>query len=73
MIRITSNKPGFRRAGISHPKGTTDYPDTAFTDAQLSAMKAEPMLKVELIQDAPPPVAQDPEKPAKKGKAKGKE
>jgi hypothetical protein len=49
MIRIICPKDGFRRAGIAHPQGATDYPDKAFTSEQLKALKAEPMLAVEIV------------------------
>lgn len=46
MIRITSKVNGFRRAGLAHPAGPTDYPDDAFTEEQLALLTAEPMLVV---------------------------
>ena len=51
MIRIKSLQDGFRRAGISHSKEATDYPNDAFTAKQLKALQAEPMLSVEIIAD----------------------
>lgn len=54
MIRITSRRDGFRRAGIAHPAQPTDYPDEAFTGEQLALLQAEPMLTLEFIDDAPP-------------------
>jgi len=53
MIRITAKREGFRRAGMVHPATPTDYPDDAFTAAQLAQLKAEPMLVVEAIKDEP--------------------
>lgn len=53
MIRITSKLDGFRRSGVAHPATPTDHPDDAFDKAQLAALKAEPMLTVELVPDAP--------------------
>jgi len=53
MILITSSKHNFRRAGMAHPKGTTEYPDGQFTRAELAALKAEPMLTVHQVKDAP--------------------
>lgn len=52
MIKITSKKHLFRRAGIAHPKGTVEYPDGKFTKEQLATLQAEPMLAVEVIEEA---------------------
>ena len=49
MIRITSKRHLFRRAGMAHPKGPVEYPDDRFTDQQLKALAAEAMLIVEEI------------------------
>lgn len=51
MIRITSTQNGFRRAGIAHPAGTTEYTDETFTKDQLATLQAEPKLVVELVAD----------------------
>lgn len=48
-IRITSAIDGFRRAGVSHPKSPTTYPDYFFTEEQLAQLEAEPRLVVEHI------------------------
>ena len=53
MIRITSKRDGFRRAGIAHPATPTDYANEVFTKQQLAQLKAEPMLVVEEIEDKP--------------------
>lgn len=45
-IRITAPRGGFRRAGVSHPEGTTTYPADHFTEEQLKAFMAEPRLSV---------------------------
>lgn len=50
MIRITAKKDGFRRAGMAH-SGTRDYLDDAFTPREVAALKAEPLLVVEEIQN----------------------
>jgi len=50
MIQIVCRRPGFRRAGIEHPEVAT-YPDNKFTDEQLAALKAEPMLIVTEVPD----------------------
>ncbi|MEI2742723.1 MAG: HI1506-related protein [Candidatus Competibacter sp.] len=54
MIRITSKKPNFRRAGIAHSVAPTDYPDDFFDGAQLRALREEPMLVVEKLPDPKP-------------------
>ena len=46
MIIITSKQPGFRRCGVAHPSGPTDYPDGTFTPEQIAIMQGEPMLMV---------------------------
>ncbi len=51
MIRITSKRHLFRRAGMAHPKGPVEYPDDRFSKAQLKALKAEAMLIVEEIRE----------------------
>lgn len=45
-IVITSTVDGFRRAGLAHPKGTTEYPDGTFNDEQLRQLHSEPLLSV---------------------------
>jgi hypothetical protein len=45
-IFITSSIDGFRRAGLAHPKGTTEYPDGKFTEEQLRQLHNEPLLAV---------------------------
>lgn len=47
MIKITSKKEGFRRCGVSHPKGATEYPDDRFSTKELKILEGEPMLFVE--------------------------
>lgn len=51
-IQIVCKKPGFRRAGMEHPASAV-YPNERFTKAQLAALKAEPMLIVTELPDAP--------------------
>lgn len=53
MIRITSKQHLFRRCGMAHPKGPVEYPDGKFTNEQIKTLKAEPMLKVEVVADEP--------------------
>lgn len=50
ILRITSRRAGFRRAGIAHPAEPTDHPVERFTVAQLEALQAEPMLTVQWIE-----------------------
>lgn len=54
MIRITSRQANFRRAGIAHPATPTAYPNDHFTAEQLEALRAEPMLVVEVLPDPKP-------------------
>ena len=49
MIRIKSKTAGFRRCGMAHPAEAVEYPDDKFTPQQISILKAEPMLIVEVI------------------------
>lgn len=51
MIKITSKQDGFRRCGVAHPSGPTEYPAGTFTQAQLAALQAEPMLVVEIVEE----------------------
>lgn len=48
-IRITCLQPGLRRAGRRHPAGPLEYPDDAFSAAEMAALIAEPLLHVERI------------------------
>jgi hypothetical protein len=47
MIRIKSEKAGFRRCGIAHPAQWVEYPDGRFSPEELKTLEAEPMLQVE--------------------------
>jgi len=51
MITITSKKNGFRRCGIAHADTPTEYPNDAFSPAELKVLKAEPMLTVVFKKD----------------------
>ncbi len=51
MIRITSSREGFRRAGIAHSKEPTDYADDHFNKDELKILRAEKMLTVEIGAD----------------------
>lgn len=59
MIRISSKKDGFRRCGIAHSKQPTDYPDDAFSAEELKALKTEPMLEVEVLEQEPKRLSQN--------------
>ena len=52
LLRITSRREGFRRAGIAHPARPTDHPLDGFTEAQIEVLKGEPMLIVEEVETA---------------------
>lgn len=47
-VRITAKVAGFRRAGMAHPAEPVDHEAGTFTEAQLAALQAEPMLVVEV-------------------------
>jgi hypothetical protein len=69
MIRIRSQKDGFRRAGVAHSKEWREYPDDKFSAEQLAALQAEPMLQVEVGADVGGPTdAKAGVKTDKKGK-----
>lgn len=68
MIRITAKQDGFRRAGMAHTKEPKEYPDDKFSKEQLAALKAEPMLVVEILPDAAAPGKPDKKAPVKGGK-----
>jgi hypothetical protein len=50
-IRITSKRDGFRRCGIAHT-GTVTHADGTFNADQITALKAEPLLVVDIITEA---------------------
>lgn len=64
IIRITAATEGFRRAGMAHSKTPTDHPESAFDEAQIQALQAEPALTVQIID-------QDSEKPGIEEMLKG--
>ena len=53
MIRIASKRDGFRRCGIAHATAPVDYQDDRFSPSELEILKAEPMLTVTCIDEAP--------------------
>ena len=50
MIVITSKREGFRRCGVAHAAGPTQWPDDRWTDAELDALMAEPMLTLDYVE-----------------------
>lgn len=65
-LRIVSKRAGFRRAGISHPDRPVFHRLSDLTEAQVAALKAEPML---IVDEMDPPDAAGPSaKPPAKGK-----
>lgn len=54
MIRIRSQKDGFRRCGVAHSKQWREYEDDRFTEEELAALQGEPMLQVEVVADPEP-------------------
>lgn len=72
-LKITSKKDGFRRAGRAWT-GQTEVDASAFDEAQIAQLKAERMLVVEEIDDAPADQAEPPadktEPPADKAEPK---
>lgn len=43
---------GFRRGGIAHAQGRAEHPIATFTEEQLKAIQAEPLLDVEIVGEA---------------------
>lgn len=71
-IRITSQKEGFRRAGIAHSKEAAIYPADQFSKERLAALMAEPMLMVTEV-DMPDPESEvEPKTNDKKSAKKAK-
>lgn len=59
MFRITAKTEGFRRCGVAHPSQPTDHPADRFTKEEIEILKAEPMLTVVEIEEAPRPNANE--------------
>ncbi len=53
MIRISSKKEGFRRCGVPHSRQPVNYSDDHFSVEELKILRAESMLKVEDVENAP--------------------
>ena len=49
MIRIKSDHHNFRRCGVAHPGGWTEYPDDRFTQEERAVLEGEKMLTVEIV------------------------
>ena len=50
MIVITSKREGFRRCGVAHAAGPTQWPDDRWTEAELDVLMADPMLTVDYLE-----------------------
>ena len=50
VLRITSKKANFRRAGITHPDTAVDHAVESLTPAQIKSLKAEKMLIVHEVE-----------------------
>ena len=46
-------KGGFRRCGVRHPEGSTEYPEGTFTAKQIAKLKGEKNLVVEIMTAGP--------------------
>lgn len=61
LLRITSRRDGFRRAGLAHPAAPTDHDAARFTAEQIAALRAEPnLVVVDVLPDAPGPAPTEP-------------
>ncbi|MGP4671741.1 HI1506-related protein [Agrobacterium salinitolerans] len=49
LVRVTSKRDGFRRAGIAHSSKPVDYRPGQLSPEQLEAILAEPLLTVEVV------------------------
>ena len=49
LVRVTSERDGFRRAGIAHSSRPVDYRPWDISPEQLEAILAEPLLTVEVV------------------------
>ena len=49
LVRVTSKRDGFRRAGIAHSSRPVDYHPSQLSPEQLEAILAEPLLTVEVV------------------------
>ena len=72
VIKIRSQREGFRRCGIAHSTEWTEYPAGKFNKKELSRLKNEPMLWVE-EEDQKPPKPKDPPKGSGEGSGEGSE
>lgn len=53
-LAIRCSTPGFRRAGISHPAGPTEYPAGHFTVEQFKQLDEEPRLALQILEGTEP-------------------
>ncbi|OJF90636.1 hypothetical protein AX761_23340 [Rhizobium sp. 58] len=49
ILRITPKVAGFRRGGIAHPAGVTDYNSLSLSPSAVEAILSEPALVVEIV------------------------
>lgn len=49
-LRIISKRDGFRRCGNAHSEAPTFHDPSAFTQAQIDEMSADPMLVVDMVE-----------------------
>lgn len=54
MIRISSQREGFRRCGIAHSVAPVEYPDGRWSADDLARLMSEPVLTVEVMASPPP-------------------
>lgn len=70
MLRIRARQArGLWRAGVHHPAQWVEHAQGAFTEQQLAALRAEPMLEMEEVgathATEPPPAAKPAPRPRK--------
>ena len=65
-LRVASRRPGFRRAGLTHPAQAVLHPLESLTEEQIAQLKAEPLLVVEEVE------IEESEKGGAKPEASGK-
>ena len=53
-LSIRCSTPGFRRAGVSHPAGPTEYPAGHFTVEQFKQLDEEPRLALQILEGTEP-------------------
>jgi len=66
MLRIVSQKAGFRRCGVAHPAEAVDHPMDRFSKKQIECLSSDPMLYVHEV-DASDASSREPAKEAAAG------